>query len=62
LVQLKNQIDMENFEKLRDDVRGSVFNLVNHEDDYELAEESVDEIMETFREYLKNNDVKFKTE
>lgn len=53
---------MENFEKLRDDVRGSVFNLVNHEDDYELAEESVDEIMETFREYLKNNDVKFKTE
>ena len=40
--------------KLRQEIQASVYNMVNHDDDIPLAEEVVDEIIKTIKEYMKN--------
>ena len=40
--------------KLREEIQASVYDMVNHDDDIKLAEEVVDEIMKTIKEYVDN--------
>ena len=41
----------EKEKELKDEIKLSIYEMVNHEDDEELANEIIDDIMETIKKY-----------